>query len=154
MIGDEIAHARGEVSRKRELAAFISGDFRVFVRGARDIDLVLNQRFVAQDFPREDEGIAERQCLDEIFLHLAEQPPAARNGGFAPARTHQPHLQHIGLNDGADVHAVALCDTRMRDAPASVLPRADFGEAFVGLQRIAAGGDEIDDVVEILARER
>ena len=92
VIGDEIAHPRGKISRERELSAFIGGDFRVFARGARDIDLVFHQGLVAQDFPGEDEGVAERQRFDEILFHLSEQPPAARNGGFGPARTHQPHL--------------------------------------------------------------
>ena len=42
----------------------------------------------------------------------------------------------------------------MRDAPAAVVAAPDAGEALVGFQRIAAGGDEIDHGVEILARER
>ena len=93
-----------------------------------------------------------RQCLDEIFLDLAEQPPAARNDGAAAARAHQPHLDHVGFDDGADIHAVTLRDARMRDAPAAVLALPDFGEALIGLQRVAAGGDEIDRGVEIGAR--
>ena len=41
----------------------------------------------------------------------------------------------------------------MGDAPAAVLALPDLGEALVGFQRIAAGGDEIDRGVEIGARE-
>ena len=67
----------------------------------------------------------------------------------AAARAHQPHLEHVGLDDGADIHAVALRDARMGDAPAAVLVLADLGEALVGFQRIAAGGDEIEHGVEI-----
>ena len=95
----------------------------------------------------------DRQHLDEIFLDLAEHPPAARNCGAAAARAHQPHLEHVGLDDGADIHAVSLRHARMGDAPAAVLALADFGEALIGFQRIAAGGDEIDRGVEIGARE-
>ena len=69
------------------------------------------------------------------------------------ARAHQPHLQHVGLDDGADIHAVALRDARMGDAPAAVLALPDLGEALIGLQRIAAGGDEIDHGVEIGAAQ-
>jgi hypothetical protein len=42
---------------------------------------------------------------------------------------------------------------RMRDAPAAVLGLSDLGEALVGLQRVAAGRDEIDRGVEIGARQ-
>ena len=53
------------------------------------------------------------------------------------------------LDDGADVQAIALPHPRIGDAPAAGLVLLDAGEALVGLQRIAAGGDEIDHVVEI-----
>ena len=111
-------------------------------------------RLVFQDFAGEHEGVARRQRLDEIFLDLAEQPPAARHDRAGGARAHQPHLQHVGFDDGADIHAVALRDARMGDAPAAVLALPDLGEALVGLERVAAGGDEIDRGVEIGARER
>ena len=42
----------------------------------------------------------------------------------------------------------------MGDAPAAVLALSDLGEAFIGFQRVAAGGDEIDCGVEIGARKR
>ena len=109
-------------------------------------------RLVFQDFAGEHEGVARRQHLDEIFLDFAEQPAAARDH-LRRARAHQPHLQHVGLDDGADIHAVALRDHRMRDAPAAVLALPDLGEALVGLQRVAAGRDEIEHRVEIGARE-
>ena len=91
--------------------------------------------------------------LDEIFLDLAKEPAAARNylGG---ARTDQPHLQHVGLDDGANVHPVALRHIGMRNAPAAVLALANPGKAVIGLERIAAGGDEIDHRVELGAAER
>ncbi len=40
----------------------------------------------------------------------------------------------------------------MRQRPILALP--DAGEALVGFERIAAGGDEIDDGIEIRARQR
>ncbi len=42
----------------------------------------------------------------------------------------------------------------MGDAPAVILALADFGEALVGFERVAAGGDEIDRGVEVGARKR
>ena len=42
---------------------------------------------------------------------------------------------------------------RIGDAPQAILGLFDLGEAIVGLQRIAASGDEIERVVEILARQ-
>ena len=85
----------------------------------------------------------------------SSRPPRGdRSVCRARARAHQAHLEHVGLDDGADIHAVALRDARMGDAPAAVLALPDLGEALVGLQRVAAGGDEIDHGVEIGARER
>ena len=111
-----------------------------------------------QDFTGEDEGVADAEHLDKIFLHLAEQPSAARDESAAPARAHQPHLEHVGFDDGADIHAVALRHARMGDAPAAVFAKScilpDLGEALIGLERIAAGGDEIHRGIEIGARER
>ena len=39
------------------------------------------------------------------------------------------------------------------DAPEPILALADAGKALIGLERVAAGGDEIDDGVEIRARQ-
>ena len=101
-----------------------------------------------QNFAGEHEGVAGHHGLDEIFLDFAEQPAAARNH-FRSARAHQAHFEHIGFDDGADIEPVALRDPRIGDAPAAVLALADAGEALVGFERIAAGGDEIDRGIEI-----
>ena len=84
----------------------------------------------------------------------SSRPPRGTDARRWRTRAHQPHLDHVGFDDGADIHAVALRDARMRDAPAAVFALPDLGEALVGLQRVAAGGDEIDRGVEIRARER
>ena len=152
-MGDDAAHALGEISRQRKFAAFVSRHLRIFRRRARDIDFVFDDRLVLQNFAGEHEGVAGHHGLDEIFLDLAEEPAAARNH-FRNARAHQAHFQHIGFDDGADIEPVALRDPRIGDAPAAVLALADAGEALVGFERIAAGGDEIDRGVEIGARER
>src|SRR5262249_48020558 len=93
----------------------------------------------------------------EIFLDLTEQLAAARNrAGIAVARLarpHQPHFQHVGFDNGADIHAVALRHPRMRDAPYSILALPDLGKALVGLERIAAGCNTIPGIVEVLAGE-
>src|ERR1700674_5147495 len=124
--------------------------------GARYIGLVLNQRLEAQDFAREHERIARHEALDEIFLQFPEHAPAARDrarrtvtAGCLAARAHQPHLDHGFLHDGADIEPVLLRNARMADAVASVLALTDLGETLVDLERIAAGGDEIDHRVEI-----
>ncbi len=151
-IGDDLAHPRGEIGREREFAALIGGDLGVFRGRARHIDLVLDQRLVFEHLAGEHEGVARHHGLDEIFLDLAEQPAAARDHARG-ARAHQADFQHVGLDDGADIEPVALRHAGVGDAPASVLALPDAGEALVGLERVAAGGDEIDHRVEIRARE-
>ena len=42
MIGKNLPHAVGKIGRERKLAALVGRDLRVFRRGARDIDLVLD----------------------------------------------------------------------------------------------------------------
>ncbi len=81
------------------------------------------------------------------------RPSAPVDPDPTAARAHQPHLQHRLLDDGADVEAIALPHPRIGDAPAPGLVLLDAREALVGFQRVAAGGDEIDHVVEIGARQ-
>ena len=150
-MGDDAAHALGEISRQRKFAAFVSRHFRVFGRRPRDIDFVFDDSLVLQNFAGEHEGVARHHGLDEIFLDLAEQPAAARNH-FGNARAHQTNFQHIGFDDGADIEPVALRHPRVGDAPAAVLALADAGKTLISLERIAAGGDEIDRGIEIRAR--
>src|SRR5262249_21361326 len=112
---------------------------------------------VAHDFAAEYKSVAGHESLDEIFLDLAKHPPPARDGTrgarTAGARTHQLHLQHRFFNDGADIEAVALPHTRIGDAPAALFVLLDGRKALIGLERIAAGGDELDDIVEIVTCE-
>ena len=156
-IGEQAAHPVGQIGRERKLAALVGRHLGIGPAGARYVDFVFGQRLVAQDFAGEHEGVARHHGLDEILLDLAEQLAAARDrariAGTAAARPHEADLDHVGFHDGADVEAVALRHARIGDAPASVRPEADLGEALVALERIAAGGDEIDDRVEILARK-
>ena len=92
-IGEHVAHALGEIGRERKLAAFVGRNFRIVVLRARDIDLVLDERLVAQDLAGKHEGVAGRHGLDEIFLDLAEaacrRARSGRNsrGAFARERT-------------------------------------------------------------------
>ena len=158
LVGEQFAHPFGEIGRERKLAAHIGRHFRVLVVGARDIDLVFRKRFVAHHLAAKDKGVADHQALDEIFLDLAEHPAAAperagRSRIPRAARAHQTHLQHRLLDDGADIEAIALPHPRIGDAPAAGLVLLDAREALVGFQRIAAGGDEIDHVVEIGPRQ-
>ena len=101
----------------------------------------------AQDEAGEEEGVARRQRLDEIFLDAAEHTAAAPGkAGAAIAR--DADVEERRLDDGADVEAILLGDARVGDAPKAVRPKADLGEALIGLERVAAGGDERHDAVE------
>ena len=156
-IVEQFAHPFGEIGRERKFAAHIGRHASVLVMGARDIDLVLDQRLVAHHLAAEHEGVVDQQPLDEGFLDLAEQPAAAPDragrAAAATARAHQPHFQHGVFDDGADIQPIALPHFRIGDAPAALLVLPDAGEALVALQRVAAGGDEIERVVEIGARQ-
>ncbi len=120
---------------------------------ARHVNLVLDDRLVFQHLAGEHEGVARRHRLDEILLDLAEQPAAARDH-FGGTRAHETHLQHVGLHDGANIHAVHLRDARVRDTPTPVLHLPDLREALVGFERVAAGRDEIGGGVEVGAGKR
>src|SRR3954464_1164673 len=120
---------------------------------AGDVDLVLDQRFVADHLAAEYKSVADHQSLDESLFDFAEHSPAARQrpgrSRAAAARTHQAHFQHGIFDDGADVETVALPHARISDPPAPLAVPLDAGKTLVGFQRIATGGDEIDHVVEI-----
>src|SRR5262249_59370152 len=120
-------HAGGEISRERKLAALIGRHFGVASVRARDIGLVFDQRLVSENFAGKNKRVADLQRFDEIFLNLAEEPPAAGNKLAAAAGTHQPHFDHIRLNYGADVLSVALGNARMRNAPTAILALPDLG---------------------------
>ena len=83
-VGEQQAHALGEIGRERKLAAAIGRHLGVGVVGARDVDLVLDQRLVAHDLAAEHEGVADRQPLDEILLDLAEHSSAAGEPPVTP----------------------------------------------------------------------
>src|SRR6185312_12594069 len=92
-----------------------------------------------------------------IFLDLPQHAAAAGDRAgrtrARSARAHQTDLQHRLLDDGADIEAIALPHLRIGDTPAPLLVLPDARETLIGFQRVAAGGDEVDDVVEIAARE-
>ena len=77
------------------------------------------------------------------------RPSAPVDARPAAARAHQTHLHHDILDDGADIQTITLPYLGIGDAPAPGLVLLDAGEALIAFQRIAAGGDEIDHVVEI-----
>ncbi len=143
-----LAHARGKISRERKFAAFIGWHFGILRGRARYVDLVLDDGLVFQNLTGEHERVARHHGLDEILLDLAEHAPAARNY-FRRSGPQQADFQHVGFHDGADVKPVALRHIGMGDAPKPVFAVADTREALVGLERVAAGGDEIDHGIEI-----
>ena len=70
-----------------------------------------------------------------------------RCGSLAPA-SRQPDLEHVGLDDGADIEPIGLRGGGRGDSPAPVLALPYPRETVVASQRIAAGRGEGDDVVE------
>ena len=152
------AHALGEMRGERELAALVGGDRRVGIAGAGDEGVGVLQPLEAQHLAGEDEGVAGPQLLDEILLELAEHAAAherARRARLLPghATPHQADLDHGRLDDGAGIHAVLLGEAGMGEAQPAVDGGAQPRVALVGAQRVAAGGDEIDDAVELRSRE-
>jgi hypothetical protein len=151
-IGDDLSYAVGEIGRKGKFSTLVGWHLGLLRSGARNIDLVFDQRLVSEDLAGENEGVAGHQRLDEMFLDCAQNPPAARNH-LRGTRAHEPHLEHIGLDDGADIHAIALRNHGMGHAPAAILALSDLGEALVGFERISPGGDEVENGVEVGARK-
>ena len=119
-LGQQMAHAVGEIGREREFAAVIGRHLGLGRMRARDDGVGLAQALEAQHLAGEDEGVAGRELLDEIFLDLAEHAAAhehARRLERAAFQPREPHAQHRRFDDGADIEPVLLRDARMRDAP-------------------------------------
>ena len=131
-IGEQFDDPVREERRGGELGAGVDGDARHRRGLARDLDRHLAQRLVAHGLAAEEEGVAGHEGCSEVLLHLAEQ-------SAAPAP--EAHLEHFGLDDGADVHADRPGAARVAQPPAVVVA-GEALPAVVGLQRVAAGGGE------------
>src|SRR5690606_26095854 len=108
--------------------------------------------FEAQRAAREEERIARRKLLQEIFLHLAERHPAPREARRPPVAD-QPHVQHRLLDDRAEVQPVLLRDRWMRNPPPPILHAPDAGVALIGPERITACRYKIDNTRKRLSVE-
>ena len=137
--------------REREFPACVGGNHGVAPGGTRGDDAILDDALEFQDFAREDERIAGREPLREIFLDLTQQAPGAQHTALRAA---EMHLEHRRFHDRADVHPVGLCHPRVGDPKPPVLVLFDLGKALVGLERIAAIGRKLQHAVEILAGKR
>ena len=133
---------------KREFAAHIGRDLGCLGKAAGDQSAGLRQALETQNLPGKQKRVAGHQLLDEIFLDLAQQPPATRTAPACAAPTDQADGDRRLLDDGADIHAVALGEARMRQAPGTLRRLAQPGIALVTAQRIAAGGNEPDHFFE------
>ena len=60
----------------------------------------------------------------------------------AAASSRQPHLDHLGFNDGPDIEAVLLGEPRMGKPQPAVAKRPELGIAIIALERVAAGRNE------------
>ena len=148
------AHPFGEIGRERKLAAFVGGHLGLGRMGAGDDGVDLAQALEAQHLAGEHEGVAGGELLDEIFLDLAEHAPAGEHACRLERAAFQPreaHAQHRRLDDGADIEPVLLRDARMGDAVSALLGPLQLRVAVVVRERIAAGRDERDDLIEALA---
>ncbi len=77
--------------------------------------------------------------------------PSLRPG--VPRRPAIRTLEHGRRDDGADVHAVAQRGFLVPHPPEAILALHDAAIAVVGLERIAAGRDEVDDLLVVLPAE-
>ena len=75
-LGQHEPHAVGQIGRERELAACIGRHLGVGRVGAGDDGVHLAQALEAQHLAGEDERVARRELLDEVFLDLAQHAPA------------------------------------------------------------------------------
>src|SRR5690606_18319792 len=69
-VGKHGPHFACQIGGKRKLAASVGGHHRVLSSGGGHIRLVLPDAFETQRAPGEEEGVARRESLEEIFLHL------------------------------------------------------------------------------------
>ena len=141
----------GEIGRERELAAVIGRAPWGRSRAAR-VTTASSSRMPSkrEHLAGEHEGVARGQLLDEIFLDLAEhagrprarRPLSARRarGSSAPRRWCR-HSAGIAARCGD-----GRCDRGLRGL-------LQLGIALVIGERVAAGRDEFDDLVEGLARQ-
>ena len=83
-----------------------------------------------------------RSQFDEPFLDLAQHLAAALDAD----------PQHRRLDDRADVHPVALREPPVGEPPEAVGAAPQPPVALVDAERIAAGRDELQDLVEVGAR--
>ena len=132
--------AVGQQGGGGELGAVEHRDLGVAAGVAGDLDRHLAQAFVADDLAADQEGVAGGEGGGEVFLDLAQ------GGAADPA--FQAHLQGFDVDDRAKV----LADQRGGAGVAQVPFAAGLLQplpAVIGLQRVAAGGDEIETGVEL-----
>ena len=79
LVVEQFSDALGKIGRERKFAAHIGRHFCIFIVGARNVNLVFNQRFVTHHLAAEHKGVAEHEAFDEGFLDLAEHLAAARD---------------------------------------------------------------------------
>ena len=138
----DAAHPLGQEGRERQAAAAIGRHLGIAAGRGRALGDQFLDALEAQHAAGEDEGVARHQALDEGLLDLAQD-------GAAP----QLHLDQRQLDDGADIHAELPRHQGRGQHPAAVGQLLQPVPALVGRQRVAAGGDEVEGVVEVLARQ-
>ena len=140
----DAAHPLGQEGRERQAAAAIGRHLGIAAGRAASIAAISSLTPSKRSMrPREDEGVARHQALDEGLLDLAQDRAAP-----------QLHLDQRQLRRWCR-HSCGTAAPPGGDGqhPAPVGQLLQPVPALVGRQRVAAGGDEIEGVVEILARQ-
>src|SRR5690606_27585694 len=135
------------------LSPLVGRDLRRLRRAARGNRIHLAQALEAQYLAGEDESVARRELFDEPFLDLAQHAPAPERAALADTLAAEPYLNHRRLDDGADIEPVLLRHLRIRNAPQTFGRLSQLGVALICLERITAGRDEFDHLVEGLTRQ-
>ncbi|MNJ35714.1 hypothetical protein D3C77_304680 [compost metagenome] len=142
-------HPLGQGGAQREFRTAVGRNARILVHGGRDQGVGADDALKGPDLAGEDEGVARRHLFEIPLLGLADLAPADQVLA-ARAPPGDAHVQVGGRDDGADVHPVALGHLGVADGPLAVAGAHDAGETVIGAQRIAAGGDQIDHLLERL----
>ena len=118
--------------RQRHARAAIAGNHRGLGGGPHD-HLHIAQLLHLDRSAGELEGVGGRELRGKAFLHPPERSAVAK-----------PHLQHLGIHDDPGIQAMARGMLRMGEPPLAVAIPQDPLEAVIGLERVAAGGDEVE----------
>ena len=145
LVVHQLADPPRQEGRERELRPAPGRHFRIAIGCGADQHLRAGDADQRPDLACEHEGVSGVEHLEHALLDLSDLAAAAPRLAHGDA-----HREHSGRDDGADVQAVALGGLGVAHAPQTVLAHHDPAEPVIGLERVAAGRDKIDDLLEVL----